>query len=64
MTYGEVAKRVGSPQAARAVGVIMKGNKDKKIPCHRVVASKGIGGYNGLQGRSKRSILKEEGALI
>lgn len=64
LTYGEVAKRAGSPRAARAVGAIMKQNKDKKIPCHRVVASKGLGGYNGLQGRSKRSILEKEGVLV
>lgn len=64
LTYGEVAKRAGSPRAARAVGAIMKQNKDKKIPCHRVVASQGIGGYNGLQGRSKRSILEKEGVLV
>lgn len=64
MTYGEVAKQAGSPKAARAVGALMKQNKDKKIPCHRVVASNGIGGYNGLQGRSKRSILEKEGVLV
>lgn len=64
MTYGEVAKRAGNPLSARAVGALMKQNKDKRIPCHRVVASKGLGGYNGLRGRSKRSILKKEGVLV
>lgn len=64
LTYGEVAKRAGNPKAARAVGALMKQNKDKRIPCHRVVASQGIGGYNGLQGRSKRSILEKEGVLV
>ncbi len=64
MTYGEVAKKAGSPLSARAVGALMKQNQDKRIPCHRVVASKGLGGYNGLQGRSKRSILKKEGVLV
>src|SRR5690606_35201103 len=64
LTYGEVAKRAGSPKAARAVGVIMKQNKDKRIPCHRVVASTGFGGYNGLRGKDKAAILKSEGVII
>ncbi|MES2202793.1 MAG: MGMT family protein [Patescibacteria group bacterium] len=47
MSYGEVARRAGKPQAARAVGMIMSKNFDPKIPCHRVVRSDGkIGGYN------------------
>ena len=60
MTYGEVARAAGSPQAARAVGVIMKQNQDKKIPCHRVVARNGLGGYNGLRGNSKELLLQKE----
>lgn len=64
MTYGEVAKAAGSPRAARVVGALMKQNKNKQIPCHRVVASNGLGGYNGLRGRSKGSILKKEGVLL
>lgn len=61
MTYGEVAKSAGSPQAARAIGALMRQNKDKKIPCHRVVGSKGLGGYNGLRGKSKLKLLVAEG---
>lgn len=61
MTYGEVASRAGSPKAARAVGAIMKQNKDKEIPCHRVVARNGLGGYNGLRGSSKEKLLIKEG---
>ena len=64
MTYGEVAKLAGSPQAARAVGAIMKQNKDKRIPCHRVVSSTGVGGYNGLRGKSKKYVLAKEGVLV
>lgn len=60
MTYGEVASRAGSSQSARAVGALMKQNKDKKIPCHRVVARNGVGGYNGLRGESKTKILERE----
>lgn len=64
MTYGEVARLAGSPQAARAVGALMKQNKDKKIPCHRVISSTGVGGYNGLQGKSKTDILRREEVVL
>jgi O-6-methylguanine DNA methyltransferase len=63
LTYSEVARRAGHPKAARAVGSIMRANKDKTLPCHRVVAKNGLGGYNGLQGR-KRELLLKVGALI
>lgn len=63
LTYGEVARRAGSPGAARAVGVILSKNYDLAIPCHRVIGSDGkLHGYNrGLD--AKRAILIEEGAL-
>lgn len=63
MTYGEVAKAAGNPTAARAVGVLMKQNQDKRVPCHRVVAKSGLGGYNGLRGLSKAKILEKEKLL-
>jgi len=63
LSYLDVARRAGSPRAARAVGVIMKGNYDKKIPCHRVIRSDGtLGGYN-RGGKKKRELLKKEGAI-
>ncbi|XKT74250.1 MAG: MGMT family protein [Patescibacteria group bacterium UBA2163] len=61
-TYGDVAMAAKHPGAARAVGAIMRSNTDKTIPCHRVVAKNGIGGYNGLRGK-KEALLKKEGAL-
>jgi len=47
--YGELAKRVGNPRAARAVGQANGANPIPIIiPCHRVVAGDGsIGGYSG-----------------
>ena len=62
LTYGRVAMKVGHPRAARAVGAIMRSNRDDSIPCHRVVAKNGLGGYNGLRGK-KLALLKKEGAL-
>ena len=64
MTYAEVARRVGSPHAARAVGNIMHNNPDtKRVPCHRVVRSDGtVGGY--ARGTKKKiEILRSEGAI-
>lgn len=47
-SYGEVAKSAGSPRAARAVGNANATNPlPFVIPCHRVVAANGIGGYGG-----------------
>lgn len=63
LTYQQVAKLAGSPRAYRAVGNIIRNNKDNTIPCHRVIKSDGrIGGYNGLRGE-KLALLKAEGAL-
>lgn len=63
MSYKDVAKVAGSPLAYRAVGSIMANNKDKTVPCHRVIKSNGeLGGYNGLKGE-KLKLLKKEGAL-
>jgi methylated-DNA-[protein]-cysteine S-methyltransferase len=58
----------GRPQAglaARAVGTIMGQNRIPVIvPCHRVVASDGLGGYSGGAGiEVKRWLLILEGAL-
>ena len=67
MSYGEVSRRAGVQAAARAVGSIMSHNKDKNIPCHRVVKADGkIGQYNGLQTKeagtnAKVNLLKKEG---
>lgn len=65
MSYSEVAKRAGSLNAGRAVGTIMSQNKNKMVPCHRVIRSDGkIGGYNSLRGISKEALLKKEGYLL
>ncbi|MCX6777587.1 MAG: MGMT family protein [Candidatus Micrarchaeota archaeon] len=65
-TYGEIAKRIGSHGAARAVGnALAKNPFPEKIPCHRVVAKNGIGGYSGKGGiKKKRELLAKEGALV
>ncbi|HUX03995.1 MAG TPA: methylated-DNA--[protein]-cysteine S-methyltransferase [Acidimicrobiales bacterium] len=48
ITYGELARRVGRPQGFRAVGQANGRNPlPIVVPCHRVVASNGLGGYAG-----------------
>jgi methylated-DNA-[protein]-cysteine S-methyltransferase len=63
-TYGEVARRIGRPRAARAVGNALGSNPIPiVIPCHRVLRAGGeIGGYGGGPLR-KASLLRLEGAL-
>ena len=48
-SYGEIARRVGAPRAARAVGGAVGRNPVSLIvPCHRVIAADGtLGGYGG-----------------
>ncbi len=60
-TYVELARLVGSPGAARAVGNVMARNITPIIvPCHRVIAARGkIGGFaSGLEW--KRELLRLE----
>ena len=46
MTYGQVATLAGHPGAARAVGSVMAKNPFViLVPCHRVVAKEGLGGF-------------------
>lgn len=63
-TYKEIAAKIGSPKAQRAVGSVLAKNKNPNIPCHRIVRSDGrIGGYNKGK-RKKRLLLKKEGVKI
>jgi methylated-DNA-[protein]-cysteine S-methyltransferase len=66
MTYGELADKIGS--GARAVGNACRANPCPLIvPCHRVVAVKGLGGFAGQMGGEKleikRWLLRHEGVL-
>lgn len=66
LTYGDVAKQIGRPRAARAVGQALGSNPMPiVIPCHRVLGSDGsLHGYSGGGGiKTKEWLLKLEGAL-
>ena len=76
ISYGELAAAAGAPRAARAVGSALGKNPIPiLLPCHRVVASNGIGGYGGSAAREwrpagqdpiafKRALLASEGVLV
>lgn len=62
-TYGDLARMVGHPGAARAVGTVMSTNRFPiLIPCHRVLAAGGmLGGYTSPAGIDlKRRLLELE----
>ncbi|HNB52747.1 MAG TPA: methylated-DNA--[protein]-cysteine S-methyltransferase [Anaerolineales bacterium] len=65
-TYADIARKIGNPNAVRAVGQALGRNPVPiVIPCHRVVAANGMGGYSGGGGlATKRKLLVLEGALM
>ncbi|NEA68304.1 methylated-DNA--[protein]-cysteine S-methyltransferase [Streptomyces sp. SID12488] len=62
--YGDLARRVGRPGGAQAVGAAMGANPlPVVVPCHRVVESDGgLGGFGGGL-ETKRKLLALEGVL-
>jgi methylated-DNA-[protein]-cysteine S-methyltransferase len=63
ISYGVLARRIGRPGAARAVGGVMKSNQVPLIiPCHRVLAADGgLGGYSAAGGVAlKKRLLEHE----
>lgn len=62
--YSDLARETSS--GPRAVGTACGKNPlPIFIPCHRVVAANGIGGYSGGQGLpTKRALLRLEGSLL
>ncbi len=64
-TYGAVAKAIGDPGAARAVGNAL--NKSPGMPfcpCHRVIRSNGeVGGFASGQA-AKGNLLRKEGIAV
>lgn len=64
VTYGELARRVGCPPGARAVGQAVGANPIPiLVPCHRVVASGGrLGGFGaGLEWKRRLLSLERGG---
>ena len=67
LSYGDNARRVGAPRAARAVGQALGRNPFPiVVPCHRVLAAGGkIGGFSAQGGvATKQRMLAIEGARL
>jgi methylated-DNA-[protein]-cysteine S-methyltransferase len=64
-TYGGLARRIGKPRAARAVGGALNRNPVPiVVPCHRIVGASGsLTGYAGGLER-KQALLGLEGAIL
>ncbi len=62
LTYGDIAKQLGQP--AQPVGQACGANPIPVIiPCHRVLAATGLGGFSGDGGiETKVALLRHEGA--
>ena len=62
VSYGELAALAGKPRAPRAAGALCAANRFAfLVPCHRVVAAHGIGGYGSAGVEVKRRLLALEG---
>jgi O-6-methylguanine DNA methyltransferase len=61
-SYAEIARRIGRPRAVRAVGGACGKNPYPIIvPCHRVVATNGLGGFSlGLDLKKKLLALEQK----
>lgn len=65
VTYGELAALAGYPGAQRAVGTVCARNPFIfLLPCHRVIAADGIGGYGSSGVVAKRRLLALEGVSL
>ena len=65
VSYGELAALAGRPRAARAAGALCAANRFAfVVPCHRVVAAHGIGGYGSAGVEVKRRLLALEGVEL
>jgi methylated-DNA-[protein]-cysteine S-methyltransferase len=65
VSYGELAALAGRPRAPRAAGALCAANRFAfVVPCHRVVASNGIGSYGSAGVEVKRRLLALEGVAL
>lgn len=66
VSYGELARALGTPGAARAVGRALGRNPFALIvPCHRVVAKGGMGGFTAFGGLdTKQRLLAIEATAL
>ncbi|MDQ2968623.1 MAG: methylated-DNA--[protein]-cysteine S-methyltransferase [Actinomycetota bacterium] len=65
VSYGDLARLAGYPRAQRAAGTFCARNHfGIVVPCHRVVASDGLGSYGPLGPAYKQRLLALEGVTL
>jgi methylated-DNA-[protein]-cysteine S-methyltransferase len=65
VSYRDLARLAGHPRAQRAVGTFCARNRfGIVVPCHRVVASDGLGSYGSLGPGYKQRLLALEGVTL
>jgi len=65
VSYGDLARLAGHPQAQRAAGTFCARNRfGIVVPCHCVVASDGLGSYGSLGPDYKQRLLALEGVTL
>ena len=63
-TYGQLADELGVPGGARAIGRAAGANPvPVVVPCHRILAARGLGGFSGGL-EHKRRLLRHEGHAV
>ena len=65
-TYGQIARMLGMPRAARMVGTAMAACGDPGVPCHRVVDRLGRtkAAFDTFQPDTQRLMLEAEGVTF
>ena len=64
-TYAQIARAIGKPQSARAVGNALNKNPfAPRVPCHRVIRSDGSVGGFASGSAEKIKMLKKEGIAV
>ncbi len=65
LTYGEIARRAGTPATARLVSYLLHSSSEKYfLPWHRVINSKGQISLTGMAGEEQKQKLLSEGIKI
>ena len=65
VSYSDLARLAGHPRAQRAAGTFCARNRfGIVVPCHRVVASDGLGSYGSLGPVYKQRLLALEGVTL
>jgi len=65
VSYSDLARLAGHPRAQRAAGTFCARNRfGIVVPCHRVVASDGLGSYGSLGPAYKLRLLALEGVTL